>query len=225
MTKAQFIPLVKGMKAVYADPAFLTDADAILVWYSLLKDFTYESVSKAIQEVMRTSRFKPTVADIIERIHVAETPEQLTAPEAWSLVRRAMRNSIYGAEAEFEKLPAACRRAIGSPESLRELATMDEDTVESVQQSHFIKTYRAVTEKSAREERATLPQHLQNIQKLEELQERTAKALENSKNQQISAVNRQIAPQNVEKPVDYAEIDRRIEEMFTEKRGDTQCKS
>lgn len=221
MTKAEFIPLVKGMKAVYADPAFMADTDAIMVWYSLLKDFSYESVSKAVQEVMRSSKYKPTVADIIERIHAGAVGERMTAPEAWSLVRRAMRNSIYGAEAEFEKLPEECQRAIGSPESLRELATMDEATVESVQQSHFIKTYRAVTERTAREERAALPQHLQKLQRLETLREKTVRALESGEDRRISEKPME---QEIKKPVDYAEIDRRIAEMFTE-RGEERCKS
>ncbi len=209
MTKAQFIPLVKGMKAVYADPAFLADADAIMVWYSLLKDFDYEAVSKAVQEVMRSSRFKPTIADIIERIHSGTEQDRLTAMEAWSLVRRAMRNSIYGAEKEFENLPEECRRAIGSPDSLREMATMDEATVESVQQSHFIKAYRVVTEKAAREERATLPQHMQRLKQLEELRKKTAGELGANKRPEIAA-----KVEEDKKAVDYTEIEKRIAGMF-----------
>lgn len=209
MTKEQFAPLVKGMKAVYADPGFLSDSDAIMVWYSFLKDFDYEAVSKAVQEVLRSSRYKPTIADIIERIHSETEQDRLTAMEAWSLVRRAMRNSIYGAEKEFEKLPEECRRAIGSPDNLREMATMDEATVESVQQSHFIKTYRAVTEKAAREERATLPQHMQRLKQLEELQKKTAGALEASKRPEIAA-----KAGEDKKAVDYANIERRIAGMF-----------
>ena len=208
MTKTEFIPLVKGLKAVYADPAFLPDSDAIMVWYSLLKDFDYKDTSRAIQEVMRTSKFKPTVADIIERIHGNVADKVMTEMEAWSLVRKAVSRSIYGSAEEFEKLPPACQKAVGSAANLRELAMMDEATVESVEQSHFVKSYRANTERAQREERATLPQHIQNLQRLQSKAETT---------QRIEGVSEEGVGQVPEpkKVVDYGDIERRIAGMFT----------
>lgn len=208
MTKAEFIPLVKGLKAVYADPAFLPDSDAIMVWYSLLKDFDYKDTSRAVQEVMRTSKFKPTVADIIERIHVNVTDETMTEMEAWSLVRKAVSRSIYGSVEEFEKLPPACQKAVGSAANLRELAMMDEATVESVEQSHFVKSYRAITERTQREERAALPQHIQNLQRLQGKTE-TAQRIESAAEERIGQT---LEPKKI---VDYDDIERRIEGMFT----------
>lgn len=208
MTKAEFIPLVKAMKAVWADPAFLPDSDAIMVWYSLLKDFSYEDTSRAIQEVMRTSKFKPTIADIIERIHANVTDEVMTEMEAWSLVRKAVSRSIYGSAEEFEKLPPACQKAVGSAANLRELAMMDEATVESVEQSHFVKSYRAITERTQREERAALPQHIQNLQRLQSKAE-AVQQLESVVAERISTTS------EPKKVVDYDDIERRIETMFT----------
>ena len=208
MTKAEFIPLVKGLKAVYADPAFLPDSDAIMVWYSLLKDFDYKDASRAVQEVMRTSKFKPTVADIIERIHVNVTDETMTEMEAWSLVRKAVSRSIYGSVEEFENLPPACQKAVGSPANLRELAMMDEATVESVEQSHFVKSYRAIAERTQREERAALPQHIRNLQRLQNKAE-TAQQIESAAEERIGQT---LEPKKI---VDYDDIERRIEGMFT----------
>lgn len=208
MTKTEFIPLVKAMKAVWADPVFLPDSDAIMVWYSLLKDFSYEDTSRAIQEVMRTSKFKPTIADIIERIHANVTDEAMTEMEAWSLVRKAVSRSIYSSVEEFEKLPPACQKAVGSAANLRELAMMDEATVESVEQSHFVKSYRAITERTQREERAALPQHIQNLQRLQSKAE-AVQQLESVVAERISATS------EPKKVVDYDDIERRIETMFT----------
>lgn len=208
MTKTEFIPLVKAMKAVWADPAFLPDSDAIMVWYSLLKDFSYEDTSRAIQEVMRTSKFKPTIADIIERIHANVTDEVMTEMEAWSLVRKAVSRSIYGSAEEFEKLPLTCQKAVGSAANLRELAMMDEATVESVEQSHFVKSYRAITERTQREEKAALPQHIQNLQRLQSKAE-AVQQLESVVAERISTTS------EPKKVVDYDDIERRIETMFT----------
>ncbi len=157
MTEAQFAVLAKGMKAVYADPKFLPDQDAIKVWYSLLKDIDYKDASKAISAIMRTSKFPPTVADITERVHADISADEMSELEAWGLIRRALRNSIYNSEKEFGRLPEICQKAVGSPANLREMAVMDEDTVESVQQSHFVRSYRALKAQKKQEELAHLP--------------------------------------------------------------------
>ena len=44
-------------------------------------------------------------------------------------------------------MPPACQRAIGSPASLRELAQIDTETVETVEQSHFIRAYNTQLER------------------------------------------------------------------------------
>ena len=64
MTKAEFGILVKAMKAVYGDPKFLPDADAIMVWYEFFKDDDYMVVQAAIQKYMANNEFAPTVAGI-----------------------------------------------------------------------------------------------------------------------------------------------------------------
>ena len=69
--------------------------------------------------------------------------------EAWSLVRRAISNSTYNAEQEFERLPEAVQRAVGSPANLREMAALDIERVETVEQSHFIRAYDAAIKRAA----------------------------------------------------------------------------
>lgn len=149
MERDEFKILVKSMKAVYAQPTFLPDQDAFNVWYALLKDLPYELVSMAIQRHMLTEKFPPTIADLrAKSIEVVERPaEDVSELEAWALVRRAIGNSNYHAEEEFARLPEACRIAVGSPANLREWAMMDLDQVETVEQSHFIRNYRAAAKR------------------------------------------------------------------------------
>lgn len=47
------------------------------------------------------------------------TPKQLNELEAWSLVEKAIRNSIYNSQEEFSKLPPLVQKAVGSPNVLR----------------------------------------------------------------------------------------------------------
>lgn len=149
MERDEFKILVKSMKAVYAQPTFLPDQDAFNVWYALLKDLPYELASMAVQKHMLTEKFPPTIADLRAKVNeVVERPaEEMSELEAWALVRKAIGNSNYHAEEEFARLPEACQIAVGSPANLREWAMMDSDQVATVEQSHFIRNYRAAAKR------------------------------------------------------------------------------
>ena len=149
MERDEFKILVKSMKAVYAQPTFLPDQDAFNVWYALLKDLPYELASMAVQKHMLTEKFPPTIADLRAKAsEVVERPaEEMSELEAWALVRKAIGNSNYHAEEEFARLPEVCRIAVGSPANLREWAMMDSDQVATVEQSHFIRNYRAAAKR------------------------------------------------------------------------------
>ena len=146
----QFKILVKAMKAVYTKPDFLPDQDAFNVWYMMLRDLSYDVLTNAVQKHMMTSPFPPTIADLraaASQFMPTGSETELTELEAWELVRRALSNSGYHADEEYEKLPKLVQRAVGNPANLREWAMMDMDTVNSVEQSHFIRAYRTVVER------------------------------------------------------------------------------
>ena len=70
---------------------------------------------------MATEKFPPTIADIREKAEqitsVKET--EMSELEAWAIVRKAIGRSNYYAEEEFEKLPEACKMAVGNPSNLK----------------------------------------------------------------------------------------------------------
>lgn len=141
MTEKQFLVLVSAMKAVYSSEKFLPDEDAAKVWYKFLCDIDYKTLSMAVQRHMMTSQFPPTIADL--RKNAAPEIDQMSDLAAWALVRQAISNSSYHAEEEYRKLPPLIQKAIGNPANLREMASMDVATVNSVEQSNFLRVYRA----------------------------------------------------------------------------------
>lgn len=149
MTREEFKILVKGMKAVYAQVTFIPDQDAFNIWFEMLKDLPYQQVNMAIQKHMMTEKFPPTIADLRTRADEISRKqvEEMSELEAWGHVEKAIRNSIYNAENEFEKLPEACQIAVGTPANLREWAKMDSESVVTVEQSHFIRSYRAAVKR------------------------------------------------------------------------------
>ena len=156
MTKAEFSILAKAMKAVYSDPKFIADTDAMMVWYELLKDIQYELCQAAIHKYMSTNKFPPTIADIRQLATEISTPEVLNEMEAWSLVYKAICNSAYHAKEEFDKLPKECQKAVGNPAILREWAGLEVSEVNTVIQSNFMRSYKVESKRS--QEFKQLPQ-------------------------------------------------------------------
>lgn len=162
MNQEQFKTLVKGMKAVYTQPTFIPDNDAMLVWYNLLKDLPYEHVSVAIQKHMMQNKFAPTIADIREKASelITDETDEFTEAQAWSLVWGAICNSSYNSEEEYAKLPDDIQKVVGSPSQLRALA-IDENFNQAVESSNFKRAYRNYMQK--KRENAKLPERFNNL--------------------------------------------------------------
>ena len=167
MEREQFKIIVKGLKAVYADPKFIPDQDAFNVWFSLLGDLEYDILSVACQTYMMQEEFPPTIAGLRKKVTqiTAPLPEDMSEMEAWSVVRKAICNSGYNSVEEFEKLPELCKKAVGSAANLREMSMMDSSEVETVEQSHFIRNYRTQHERK-RHDLQIAPDVMALIQKM-----------------------------------------------------------
>lgn len=116
---------------------------AVTLWTSMLIDYSYELVSKAVKALIATEKFPPTVADVIEKINLVTTRPQLSEVEAWYLVKKAIRNSGYHSQEEFDKLPMEVQAAVGNAGVLREWCMVDESSVETVVGSNFMRSYRS----------------------------------------------------------------------------------
>ena len=152
MTKEEFKKIIKGLKSIYSDPKFIADQFAFDMWFGLLGDLPYEVVSMATKTYMQTETFAPTPADIRRYAYKVTSPvtNDMSELEAWGMVVKAIGNSLYGAEKEFAKLPPLIQQTLGNPARLREMASLETHEVETVEQSHFVRNYRAKLESSKR---------------------------------------------------------------------------
>jgi len=125
----------------------------ISVWEKLLEAYDDKAVAAALEGYIKsdTKGFAPAIGQIIDMLH--SKPQEISELEAWGLVNRAIRNGTYGAEQEFERLPETVRKAVGSAGQIREWAIMDMESLQSVAQSNFLRSYRAVAERERKMER------------------------------------------------------------------------
>ena len=169
MTTRETAQLVYVMRAAYPKTyEKFTNKDfenLILAWEMVLEDYTYQQASAGLKTYLAsdTKGFPPSPGQVVDCIHKIIKPQsnELTGLEAWALVRRAISNSIYNAETEFEKLPQAVQRAVGGPANLREMAALDIEQVETVEQSHFIRNYEAMVKRLA--EDAKMPASVREL--------------------------------------------------------------
>lgn len=155
LTKENFKPLVMGMKSVFNDARFIPNNEAFDVWFEMLKDIPYAALMSGIQSYMMVGKYPPTIADIREearRFMPKGSGVEMSDMEAWAIVDKAIAKSTYFAKREFANLPPLCQRVVGSPSNLRKWAQLPLETLETVIQSQFLKSFRAERERMAKAE-------------------------------------------------------------------------
>ena len=155
MDRTQTVLILSVLKAAYPH-AFRdmskADGEAMVnLWAAMFTEESYEEVNAAVGALIstRTAGYSPTVGEVKEQIRKLHHHADIDESEAWVLVSRACRNGSYHSREEFEKLPPAVQRTVGSPEQLKQWAAMDADTVESVIASNFKKAFRTQSERAA----------------------------------------------------------------------------
>lgn len=158
-TKAIMAVLKAGYPNFYKDMTKEEATNIVDLWATMFADDPAQVVTEAVKSLMCTLKYPPTVADVKEKIAMITRPQQLTEMEAWDRVFSAI--SYYHANENFADLPPILRRIVGSPNQLREWALMDAETVNSVIQSNFMRSYKA---KAAQErEYAMLPESTKRL--------------------------------------------------------------
>ena len=161
MNRQETLAIMGVLKAAY--PNFYrgmtaTDANAIVdLWTSMFIDDPVETVVAAVKALIAgdSKGYPPHIGAVKDYIAKITMPQTMTEAEAWALISRAIRNSLYNSEKEFDKLHPDLQRMVGSPSQLRDWAMMDVDTLQSVVASNFQRSYRAKSQQ--KKEYAMLP--------------------------------------------------------------------
>jgi hypothetical protein len=150
MTEEQVGKLLMTIQAYY--PNFNPPDKKITLnaWYIMLAEYSEELVLQALRACIatNTSGFAPDVGQIMSKIQTISQPQELDGMAAWGLVSKALRNGTYGAVEEFNKLPPLVRQAVGMPDNLKNWATSDYQTIETVIQSNFLRTYETIVKRA-----------------------------------------------------------------------------
>ncbi len=135
--------LLAMTQAVYPNYNPPSREAAVNAWLMCLSEYDNNVVMAAFKAYMttNTSGFAPAPGQLIEILQTLTQPSELNELEAWSIVRKALRNCGYNSEQEFAKLPTVVQKTVGTPQQLK-IWACDSEFNENVVSSNFIKTYR-----------------------------------------------------------------------------------
>lgn len=160
MTAEKFAQFASAIKTYFPKDNLLPTDEAMDLWFDMLQDLDYQQAYVGLKIYVATNRFPPTISDIRACAMKVKELQELNEIEAWSLVKKAIRNSGYNSVEEYEKLPPLAQKAVGLPSQLREWA-LDENYSEAVVMSNFQKAYRFELQK--KQEFQKLPQQIQKF--------------------------------------------------------------
>lgn len=149
MDRTDVLRIMGVLKAAY--PGYYRDMGAreansvVALWEEMLQEDDPQVVALAVKAHIANDKkgFPPHIGAVKDAVAKLTAPEEMTEQEAWQLVARACRNGTYGAQREFDALPPVVQRLVGSPNQLREWATMDSHELQTVVASNFQRSYRA----------------------------------------------------------------------------------
>ena len=150
MTEKEVRQLLAMTQAVYPNYNPLNREAAVNAWLMCLSEYDNNVVMAAFKAYMttNTSGFAPAPGQLIEILQTLTQPSELNELEAWSIVRKALRNCGYNSEQEFAKLPTVVQKAVGTPQQLK-IWACDSEFNENVVSSNFIKAYRTEVKRAA----------------------------------------------------------------------------
>lgn len=163
MTEEQVGKLLMTIQAYYPNYNPPDKKITLNAWYIMLAEYSEELVLQALRACIatNTSGFAPDVGQIMSKIQTISQPQELDGMAAWGLVSKALRNGTYGAVEEFNKLPPLVRQAVGISDNLKNWATSDYQTIETVIQSNFLRTYETIVKRET--EISRMPDNIKSL--------------------------------------------------------------
>ena len=153
MEKSEWKEVAMMLNVLYDDGKSLMfekdDLEKMQAWYSCLCDLEYVGVAKAVKNIVLKSPYRPKVSDIRKEYALITRQAQLTEQQAWSIVREAIRDSLYHANEHFDEFPDIVKKAVVDPMQLAEWGQCESSEVDTIIQSLFKRQFRTLLDQEA----------------------------------------------------------------------------
>lgn len=152
---------------------FKSTKPAIELWASVFEHDPYELVKTAVMMLIQTdpSEFRPTVAKVRRKMRDIVYGNRITETEAWLIVKNSLHEAqdspetLKGAKSAWKKLPEDIQKLV-TPRELYEWNSVPYETLDTVIQSNFMRSYRDVANRRYEKETISLSV-LEDVKKLQ----------------------------------------------------------
>lgn len=151
MTDEQIAVLMGMLASAY--PNREVSRPTTRVYAMMLQDLDYPVAEAAIQKLIFTSQYFPSIAEIRGAVAEIVNPGWRSAEEAWAEVKEAMRSGYYAPKNWSSPEVKEAVRAIG-------WAVICESEIEGVSRAHFFKVYGEIMDREKKA--AVLPTGLRD---------------------------------------------------------------
>lgn len=131
MTKKEFGSIVSVIRGVYRDKDFLTNDEAKVIWFEMLKDISYEQAKAAVMKHAMTSKWTPTIAEIREQ-SVDIQADRTDWGDGWKEVLMAIRVHGYRNEKEALASMSPMTREVVKRLGWDQICTSDQDDLTAI---------------------------------------------------------------------------------------------
>lgn len=153
MDRSEFMKVVVVIRSVYQKDDFLKDEASASVWYSMLKDLTYEQIVTAVQKHALTNKWPPSIAELREHTVDIKT-DRKDWSEGWGEVLKAVRRHGYMNEREALESMSEVTREIVKRLGWQQICQSELDELTAIR-ANFRMAYENM--ESAERENAQLP--------------------------------------------------------------------
>lgn len=136
---------------------------AVDVWHRILEPDDAQNIFDAFSVYARTdtSGFAPSPGKLHMMI-ADRLSDEIDEGEIMTILTMASRNANYGFQAEFDKMPKALQKAVGSPTNIRNWGQMEQDQL-NYTFNNIIKAYK----RTVHDEKVRLAAVGTNLEKIE----------------------------------------------------------
>ena len=167
LNRQETIQVLSILKRAY--PVFYRDIskqeaeETVDLWHTMFESDDVLLVINAVKAFIATDEkgYPPVIGVIKKKMREISQPETVTELEAWHYIKKAVSNSLYYSQREFNKLPPIIQKIVGSPNVLRDWAYMDTSQFDTVIQSNIMRSYQLMSERE--QEYMALPQSVKEF--------------------------------------------------------------
>lgn len=135
----------------------------VKTWQKILELDEYQNIEDALMVYTRTdtSGFAPSPGKLHMMI-ADRLSDEIDEGEIMTMLTMASRNANYGFQAEFDKMPKALQKAVGSPTNIRNWGQMEQDQL-NYTFNNIIKAYK----RTVHDEKVRLASVGTNLERIE----------------------------------------------------------